>query len=382
MDLDWSEEQLELRAEAVAFARAKLNHDVEGDDRAGRFPTEKWDELASWGFFRLAVSEELGGTGLDPMTALLVTEGLGEGCSDSGLIFSAVVQAWVIVPVLLRFGTDEQKIRYLPGLMSGSTIGALAITEPDSGSDAFAMRTRAERAEDGGWRLRGSKTYATNGPIADVVVCFARTSAAGSLGGTTAFLVQTDRDGVDLGPPMEMQGLRTAPIGEIALDDVRLAADAVLGAEGFGLGVFNEAMEWERSFAMAPYVGMLARQLENACRYARERQAFGNRISSFQAVADTLVEMRLRLETARLLLWQAAWAKAKGKPALAQTAMAKLWISECAVASSLDAIQVHGGYGYVSETGVERDLRNAVGARIHSGTSQMQRVIIARSMTL
>ena len=244
------------------------------------------------------------------------------------------------------------------------------------------MRTRAERSADGGWLLRGSKTFTTNGPIADLIVCFARTGAGGSLGGTTAFLLQTDQAGVDVGPPMETQGLRTAPIGEIALTDVRVAEDAVLGREGFGLGVFNEAMEWERSFAMAPYVGMLARQLESACRYARERQAFGSRISSYQAVADPLVEMRLRLETAQLLLYKAAWAKANGKPALAQTAMAKLWISECAVASSLDAIQVHGGYGYVSETGVERDLRNAVGARIHSGTSQMQRVIVARSMTL
>jgi len=316
------------------------------------------------------------------MSALLVTEGLGEGCLDGGLVFSAVVQAWVIVPMLLRFGTEEQKRRYLPGLTSGSTIGALAITEPDSGSDAFAMRTRAERTEDGDWRIHGAKSYTTNGPIADLIVCFARTGAGGSLGGSSAFLLSADQEGVVLGPPMETQGLRTAPIGEVALSDVSLPPDAMLGREGFGLGVFNEAMEWERSFAMAPYVGMLARQLENVSRYARERQAFGSRISSYQSVADTLVEMRLRLETARLLLYQAAWAKAHDKPALAQTAMAKLWISECAVASSLDAIQVHGGYGYLSETGVERDLRNAVGARIHSGTSQMQRVIIARSMAL
>jgi alkylation response protein AidB-like acyl-CoA dehydrogenase len=199
MDLDWSEEQLELRAETVAFARAKLNHDVEGDDRAGRFPTEKWNELAGWGFFRLAVPEELGGAGLDPMTALLVTEGLGEGCSDGGLVFSAVVQSWVIVPVLLRFGTEQQKSRYLPGLMAGSTIGALAMTESDTGSDAFAMRTRAERVDDGRWRLDGSKTYTTNGPVADLIVCFARTGAGGSMGGTSAFLLQTDQEGVVLG---------------------------------------------------------------------------------------------------------------------------------------------------------------------------------------
>jgi alkylation response protein AidB-like acyl-CoA dehydrogenase len=382
MEFDWSAEQLELRSAMVAFARAKLNHDIEGDDRAGRFPTEKWTELSSWGFFRLAVPDELGGTGLDRMTALLVTEGFGEGCLDGGLVFSAVVQAWVIIPLLLRFGTEHQKHQYLPGLTSGSTIGALAITESDCGSDAFAMRTRAEHDEGDGWRLHGAKTYITNGPIADLIVCFARTGTGGSLGGTSAFLLQSDQEGVVLGQPMETQGLRTAPIGEVAFNDVWLPTDAMIGKEGFGLAVFNEAMEWERSFAMAPYLGMLTRQLEDSCRYARERQAFGSRISGFQAIADTLVEMRLRLETARLLIYQAAWAKANGKSALAQTAMAKLWLSECAVASSLDAIQVHGGSGYLSETGVERDLRNAVGARIHSGTSQMQRVIIARSMTL
>ena len=382
MDFAWSAEQLDLRASIVEFARARLNGHVEDDDRTGRFPTEKWDELASWGFLRIALPEDLGGVGLDRMSALLLTEGLGEGCADGGLVFSAVVQTWVIIPLLLRFGTEEQKKNYLPGLASGSIVGALAITESDSGSDAFAMRTRAERAEGNSWRIHGAKTYTTNGPNAHLIVCFARTGPGGSMGGTSAFLIQADHEGVVKGPPMETQGLRTAPIGEISFTDACLPPDAVLGEEGSGLAVFNEAMEWERSFAMAPYVGMLARQLEDACRYARDRHAFGLRISEHQAVANTLVEMRLRLETARLLLYQAAWAKAEGKSSLALTAMAKLWVSECAVTSSLDAIQLHGGYGYLSETGVERDLRNAVGARIHSGTSQMQRLMIARSMHL
>lgn len=382
MDFAWSDEQLDLRAEIVAFAHKKLNDHVGDDDRGGRFPQEKWDELSRWGFFRLAPPEELGGAGLDRMSALLLTEGLGEGCLDAGLVFSTVVQTWVIIPLLLRFGTEAQKARHLPGLTSGASIGALAITEPDSGSDAFAMRTRAERVAGDGWRIHGTKAFITNGPIAQLVVCFARTGSGSSMGGTSAFLVEADDDGVVQGPPMDTQGLRTAPIGEVAFDDVRLPPDAILGQEGFGLAVFNEAMEWERSFAMAPYVGMLARQLDDACRYARERRAFGRRISGHQAVADTLVEMRVRLETARLLLYQAAWTKAEGQSTLAQSALAKLWVSECAVASSLDAIQIHGGFGYSSEAGVERDLRNAVGARIHSGTSQMQRVVVARSMRL
>jgi alkylation response protein AidB-like acyl-CoA dehydrogenase len=381
LDFDWTDEQLELRAEAVAFARKTLDGDVETDDRDGRHPREKWDKLAAWGFFGLSVPESLGGGGLDCMSSLLVTEGLGVGCSDRGLLFSAAVQAWVIVPVLLRFATEDQRRRYLPGLMDGSVVGALAVTEPESGSDAFAMKTSAERVE-GGWRLQGSKLYITNGPIADLIVCFARTGTGGSLGGVSAFLVEADWPGVKRGGPLRAQGLRTAPLGELAFHGVHVPDEAIFGRPGFGLAIFNEAMEWERSYGTAVYLGMLERQLEEACAYARERRAFGGPIASFQSVAGKLVDMRLRLETARLLLYRACWLKAQGKPVLAESAMAKLWLSECAVASSLDAIQVHGAYGYMAESGVERGLRDAVGTRIHSGTSELQEVIIARSMGL
>lgn len=314
------------------------------------------------------------------MTALLVTEGLGVGCSDTGLLFSATVQAWVIIPTVLRFASEEQQRRYLPGLIDGSIIGALAMTEPESGSDAFAMKTAAERVE-GGWRLHGSKTYITNAPVAQLLMCFARTGT-GTLGGISAFLVDADAGGVKRGSAMPAQGLRTAPIGELALEDVFLRDSAVLGKPGHGLAVFNEAMEWERSFATGIYVGMLERQLDEASAYARQRRAFGESISSFQSVSNKLVEMKLRLETARLLLHRACWLKAEGRPVSTESAMAKLWLSECAVASSLDAIQVHGAYGYMAESGVERALRDAVGTRIHSGTSEIQRMLIARGLRL
>jgi alkylation response protein AidB-like acyl-CoA dehydrogenase len=380
MDLGWTDEQLELRAQAAAFARKVLDEGVEADDRAGRFPAEKWEKLASWGFFGLSAPSGLGGSGLDPMTALCVTEGLGVGCSDTGLLFSATVQAWVIIPTVLRFASEEQQRRYLPGLMDGSIIGALAMTEPESGSDAFAMKTAAEPVEDG-WRLHGSKTYITNAPVAQLLICFARTGA-GALGGVSAFLVDTDTGGVKRGSAMPAQGLRTAPIGELAFEDVFLPESSVLGKPGLGLAIFNEAMEWERSFATGVYVGMLERQLDEAIAYARQRQAFGAPISGLQSVSNKLVEMKLRLETARLLLYQACWRKAQGRPMSTEAAMAKLWLSECAVASSLDAIQVHGAYGYMAESGVERALRDAVGTRIHSGTSEIQRVLIARSLKL
>ena len=381
MDFGWTEEQVKLREEARAYAAAALGDHTAQDDEEGRFPREKWDRLASWGLLGLTVPEELGGAGLDPMTGLLVTEGLAEGCPDTGLMFSAVVQAWVIIPTFLRFATTEQRERHLPGLIDGSVIAALAITEPDSGSDAFAMRTSAERA-DGGWRLRGSKTWITNAPVADLAICFARTGAGVALGGVSAFLLETVRDGVSLSAPIATQGLRTAPLGDVGLDDVLVPESDMLGAPGSGLAVFNEAMEWERSYVMAVYLGMLERQLAKACAYARQRHAFGGPISKLAPVAEKLVDMRLRLDTARLLLYRACWSKAQGRSALGNSSMAKLWVAECAVANSLDAIQVHGALGYASEAGVERDLRDAVGARIHSGTSELQKVMIARSMNL
>lgn len=380
MDFGWTDEQLELRAEAVAFAQKVLDDDVQADDRDGRFPAEKWDKLASWGYFGLSVPTALGGSGLDPMTALLVSEGLGVGCSDRGLLFSAAVQAWVIIPTVLRFAREEQRDRYLPGLIDGTVVGAFAVTEPESGSDAFAMKTTAERVE-GGWRLRGSKLYITNAPVADLIVCFARTGA-GTVGGISAFLVDVEAPGVRRGSAMPAQGLRTAPIGEVAFEDVLVPEAGALGGQGLGLAIFNEAMEWERSFATAIYVGMLERQLEEGCRYARQRRAYGGAISGIQSVSNKLVDMKLRLETARLLLYRACWLKAAGRPVLAAAAMAKLWLSECLVASSLDAIQVHGAYGYMAESGVERALRDAVGTRIHSGTSEIQKVLIAKSLQL
>jgi alkylation response protein AidB-like acyl-CoA dehydrogenase len=380
MDFDWPEESLSLRREAVDFGKS-LNGGILEDDRTGRFPVEKWQRLADWGYLGLRVPAEFGGEDVDPLTGLLVTEGLGEGCEDGGLVFSAAVQAWVVVPALLSYGTEEQKQRHLPGLATGSTMGALAITEPDSGSDAFAMRTRASRV-DGGWSLAGRKAYVTNGPAANLVICFAATGDGGALGGISVFLVETDTPGVERTPPMAKMGLRTSPLGDLVLDDAFVPEQNALGQIGSGALIFNELLEWERIWTTAAQIGALERDLEEARSYAKERKAFGAPIASYQRVADRIVDMKVRLETGRLLVYRAAWLKAQGQSALAESALAKLWVSESAVASSLDSIQVHGGYGYMSEAGVERRLRDAVASRIYSGTSEMQRAIVERSIGL
>jgi alkylation response protein AidB-like acyl-CoA dehydrogenase len=380
MDFDWSEESLSLRREAVEFGTS-LNAGILEDDRTGRFPIEKWQRLADWGFLGLRVPAQFGGGDVDLLTGLLVTEGLGEGCHDGGLVFSASVQAWVLVSGLIEYGSEEQKQRYLPGLAAGTTIGALAITEPESGSDAFAMRTRATPV-DGGWSLAGRKTYITNGPTADLVICFAATGEGGAVGGISAFLVNTDTPGVERTPAMGKMGLRTSPLGDLVFDDAFVPEQDVLGDVGSGALVFNDLMEWERTWPTAAQVGALQREIEQARSYSKDRRAFGSPISSFQGVANRIVDMKMRLEAGRLLVYRAACLKVQGRSALGESALAKLWVSESAVASSLDSIQVHGGYGYMSEAGIERRLRDAVGGRIYSGTSEMQRAVVGRSIGL
>ncbi|HET9121008.1 MAG TPA: acyl-CoA dehydrogenase family protein [Solirubrobacterales bacterium] len=380
MDFDWPDESLALRREAVGFGRS-LNAGILEDDRTGRFPVEKWQRLAEWGYLGLRAPAQFGGGGLDPMTGLLVTEGLGEGCEDGGLVFSGVVQAWVLVPGLLTYGTEAQKQRYLPGLADGTTIGALAITEPDTGSDAFAMRTRATAVE-GGWSLAGRKAYVTNGPAANLVICFAATGEGGAMGGISVFLVETDTPGVERTQPMAKMGLRTSPLGDLVFDDAFIPEENALGEIGSGALIFNELLEWERVWATAAQIGALQRDLEQDRSYAKQRKAFGAPIASYQAVANRIVDMKVRLEAGRLLVYRAAWLKAQDQSALAESALAKLWVTEGAVESSLDSIQVHGGYGYMSEAGIERRLRDAVAGRIYSGTSEMQRAILGRSIGL
>jgi alkylation response protein AidB-like acyl-CoA dehydrogenase len=243
------------------------------------------------------------------------------------------------------------------------------------------MRTRATR-RDAGWSLAGRKTYITNGPAADLVICFAATGEGGALGGISVFLVETDTPGVERTASMGKMGLRTSPLGDLVLDDASVPDENVLGEIGAGALVFNELMEWERIWPSASQVGAMQRGLDEARAYSKERKAFGAPIATFQGISNRIVDMKVRLEAARLLVYRAASLKAQGRSALAESALAKLWVSESAVASGLDSIQVHGGYGYMSEAGIERRLRDAVGSRIYSGTSEMQRAVLSRSMGL
>jgi len=379
VDFDWTEQQLAFRDSLLAFARRELDDDVIGRDRTAEFPLEAWKSCAAFGIQGLPVPEAYGGSAADVMTLVLAMETLGYACSDNGLLFSLNAHMWACQYPITRFGTEEQKRRFLPSMCDGSVIGAHAMTEPDSGSDAFNVSTRAKPHGEG-FRLTGSKTFVTNAPVADVFIVFAATNPLHGPLGLSAFLVERDTPGLTVGAPLHKMGLRTSPMSEVVFDDCEVSAANMLGQPGSGMTVFNAAMERERSLILACTVGTMQRDLERSVAHARERHQFGRPIGAFQAVSHRIVDMKLRLETARLLLYQLGWLLDQGRPVGLQSALTNLHLSESFVASSLDALQIHGGYGYMAEYELERMVRDAVGSRLYSGTSEIQKNIAAHHL--
>jgi alkylation response protein AidB-like acyl-CoA dehydrogenase len=312
----------------------------------------------------------------------MALEALGYGCRDGGLVFSLCAHLLSCVVPLWQHGNEEQKRRYLPGLCSGALIGVHAMSEPGSGSDAFALRTKAER--DGrGFRINGTKTFISNGPVADLVIAFAVTDAQkGYHGGITAFLVESGTRGFSASKTFQKMGLHTSPIGELVFDNVYVPEGAILAGIGAGSGVFTGSMDWERICLFASHVGAMERLLETAIAYARTRSQFGQAIGKFQAVGHRIADMKVQLEAARLLTYRAAWRLGNARSASLDAAIAKLFVSESLVQTALASVQIHGGYGYMAEYEVERALRDAVASTLYSGTSEMQRNIITRWLGL
>jgi alkylation response protein AidB-like acyl-CoA dehydrogenase len=381
VDFALSAEQRDLTEAAVAFARRELNQDLAKREDAGEFPRDAWRACAAFGIQGLPVPAQLGGAGSDVLTTALVMEALGYGCRDNGLLFSLNAQMWSVELPLVIFGTPAQQQAYLPGMVSGDIIGGHAMTEPGSGSDALHMRARAERRGDH-YLLNGTKQYITNAPVADVLLVYASAAGSSGLAGLSAFLVDASTPGLSVSSSFEKMGLRTSPMGEIALTDCLVPAASRLGPEGAGMAIFNSSMEWERSCLFASAVGAMRRQLDACVAHARKREQFGQPIGKFQGVAGKLADMYVRLEAARLLIYRTAWLKQQGRSAPAEAAAAKLFTSEAWVRSSQDAIQTHGAMGYMKEAGIERDLRDAVASTIYSGTSEIQRVLLASMLGL
>lgn len=353
---------------------------VEQDIHAG-FPADKWKILAATGLLGLPFDERWGGLGQSLPTTMYVLEGLGEGCRDGGLNFSAATSLVAAGVTLARFGSAELKDRYLPGVCAGTTIGAHAITESDHGSDALGLRTRAERDGDH-YVLTGSKAFVSNGPVADLVVVYARTGERTGPLGVSAFLVERNTPGLRAGPAVAKMGLRTSPLGEIHLDGVRVPAGNLLGRPGGGFLVLDHVMKWEILCSFAVTAGEMRHRIGLCVDYTRTRTQAGRPIAVHQAVSHRLVDMEVGLRTARALLYDTAARFAAGEPVTVDVAVTKLVASEANLASALSAVQLLGGYGYLAEFGVEKNLRDAVAGTIYSGTSEIQRNRIAAMMGL
>ena len=381
MNFDFSEEQLGFKKSVINFAEKTLNHEVIERDRDAVFSRELWKKCADFGIQGSAFPEQYGGLSTDILSTMLLMEGLGYGCKDSGLIFAINGQMWTVQMPILRFGTDAQKERYLPGLCSGELIGANGVTEPNAGSDAFSLTTSARRDGDT-YLLNGTKTFCTMAPEADVFMVFATINKRKGFMGVTAFIVERDFPGFRVGRDIGKMGLRTAPMAELILDDCRVPAENRLGKEGNGAAIFEDTVEWERTCMLASLLGSMERQLEQCVRYSRERKQFGQTIGKYQSIANKLVEMKVRMETSRLFLYKVAWMKQTHGKAPMEVAIAKLYLSESWIRSCLDAVQIHGGYGYTTEYEVERDLRDSIGSTLYSGTSEIQKNIIARYLGL
>jgi alkylation response protein AidB-like acyl-CoA dehydrogenase len=381
MDFSLNDDQQALRNQVIAFASAELNEGVRERDREGTFSRADWEKCGRFGIQGLNIPAQYGGKGEDLVTTLVAMEALGYGCRDNGLTFALNSQMWSLQPTLLNFASEAQKQRYLPGLCRGETIGCYAVTEPDFGSDAYSLQTRAEKCE-GGYLLNGSKMLITFAPIADFALIFATTQPERGKWGLTLFLVERGTAGFETSPVEEKMGLRTVPIGRLSFSNCFIPEENRVGPEGAGASIFNNSQEWERICILASQVGAMEAQLEKSIAYARQRKQFGQQIGKFQSISNRISDMKLRLEASRLMMYRAAWLKQMGKPVMLEAALANLYMGEAFVESSLDAIRIHGGRGYLTEYGIERDLRDAVGGTLYGGTSDIQRNIVARLLGL
>ncbi len=381
MQLDWTKEQIADYQRSAEFAQLQLDPGTAERDSQSQFSPELWRACANFGVLGWCFPERYGGGGLDLMSTIYRLEGIGYGCSDNGLTLGLNGQMWSVQEPLLTFGNDEQKQRYLSALCRGEMLAAHGMTEKNSGSDAFALSTRAEKV-DGGYLLNGEKHYVGLAPIADISLIFARTDPDAGQWGISAFIVEKDFEGYSAGSRELKMGLRSSPVGSITMNDCFVPIENRLGPEGIGVSIFTHSMEWERGFIFASHVGAMHKQLDTCVEYARSRKQFGRPIGQFQGVSHRIADMKVRLDTSRMLLYRIAKLKQDGKPCTAEAAMAKLHISESLLRNSEDAMRIHGALGYFSEFGIEHSLRDAAGGVIYSGSSDIQRNIIASSLGL
>ncbi|MEA2191041.1 MAG: hypothetical protein QOI73_1162 [Solirubrobacteraceae bacterium] len=378
MDFDLSDEQQLVRETARAFTDNEIVERARDNARAKRFDAELVGKLAAQGYLGAIVPQRYGGAGLDHVTYALIVEEIGRG--DSAMRTVVSVQTSLVCGSILRWGTDEQKARYLAKLCSGEWLGCFGLTEPEAGSDAASQRTRARRV-DGGWLLSGAKMWISLGNHARVALIFAQTDPELRHRGLACFLVDTSQPGFQTQEIEHKMGLHASDTASIALDDVFVADEDVLGEVGEGFKIAMSALDGGRFSVAAGCVGICQGCLDASVAYAKQREQFGRPIAGFQLVQAMLAEMKVRTDAARLLVWRAGWLRDRGRPCTTETSIAKLHATEAAVWCANEAIQVHGGAGYVDDHPVERWFRDARVTTLYEGTSQIQQLIIGRALT-
>jgi alkylation response protein AidB-like acyl-CoA dehydrogenase len=381
MNLLVTPEQAAYRERVACFAREELSDDIEMRDEAMLFSRTDWDRCGGFGLAGLPVPARYGGHGADMVTTMVAFEGLGYACRDNGLIFSLAAHLWSGVMTVLRFATPEQNQRYLPGLAAGTLIAAHAMTEPDTGSDAFAARTTAEPA-DGGWLLNGEKTFVTNAPVADVFVTFAVSTLRRGPFGLTCFLADASAPGLTVGPAIPKMGLRTSPMASVSFHDCFVPASSVLGTPGMGMAIFNTAMDLERACILAGALGTMRRQIERSALALGAQPTEGYRSPGRDLVPHRLADMAARLHGSRLVGYGMASRMDRGRPGPADSALVKVKLSEAFLCNSRDAWDNDVALGLWPARESERELRDAVASRIYSGTNEIQRDIVARDIGL
>lgn len=378
MDFSWSTEQSELYEQAVRFGTSFKSSAVID---SSQFNLAGWKSLAEFGALGLCAPKEFGGMGLDALSTARVFEGLGYGCPDRGILFAAAAHLFACIMPLAEHGSDALQAKFVPDLIAGKSIAGNALTEPGAGSDIANLVSRAQQDRDD-YVLNADKSYVTNGPVADLFLVYAITNESAGHLGVSAFVVSRDFEGVTAGPAFEKLGLGSAPVGALYLDNCRISKAHRVGGEGQGTRIFAGSMKWERACLFAIFLGAMEKQLDVCVAYARDRHQFGAAISNNQAVSHRIADMKLRLEAARLLLYRACWLSDRGGDSTLEISLSKLAVSEAAIRSGLDSIRLHGGLGYAAESGIAELMLDGIGSAIFSGTSDIQRTIIANRLGL
>jgi alkylation response protein AidB-like acyl-CoA dehydrogenase len=377
MDFELSDEQRQIRDTLAAFAEREIKPFASTWDKNESFPRHVVEKIGELGFLGVAFAEKYGGGGSDTLSQVLVVEGLAR--YDAGLALACAAHMSLASGHIAMFAAEEHRAHYLPELISAKKLGAWCLTEPGSGSDAAAMKTRAVRSGDD-FILNGSKMFITNGGVADVYVVMAVTDSSAERSGVSAFIVERGTPGLSNGRRIEKLGLRSSDTAEVIFDNVKIPARNLIGEPGAGYRQTLKVLEGGRIGIAGWAAGIARGAMEDAAAYAKERRQFGKAIAEFQAIQWMLADMTTRIEASWMLTCRAAALKDAGRPFGREASMAKLYASETAMWSTIKAVQIHGGYGYVTEFPVERYMRDAKLAEIGEGTSEVQRMIIAKSL--